>query len=112
MCKLLPKSESRFYLGGMTLNNQAFTYISEVITPYRPSRSLRSSNKNLLITPRFYTHSYGERSFAVAASRLWNGLPLELKNTETLKVFKSRLILRYQTDLFLSQIHQIRFFSL
>ena len=46
------------------LNNQAPTYISELITPYRSSRSLRSLNKNLLITPRLYTQSYGERSFA------------------------------------------------
>ena len=73
------------------LNNRAPTYISELITLYRPSCSLRSSNKNLLIIPRFYTQSYGERSFAVAAPGLWNGLPLELKNAETLNLFKSCL---------------------
>ena len=73
------------------LNNQAPIYISELITPYRPSRSLRSSNKNLLITPRFHTQSYGECSFAVAGPCLWNDLPLKLKNAETLNLFKSRL---------------------
>ena len=94
-------------------NNQALTYISELITPHRPPRSLPSSNKNLLITPRFHTQSYGERSFAVAAPRLWNGLPLELKNAETQKLFKSRL----KTHLFrkyynLQIIHSSHFYLL
>lgn len=38
--------------------------------PYTPTRKLRSSSKNLLVTPKSYLKFYGDRSFQVAAPRL------------------------------------------
>ena len=35
--------------------------------------------------------SYGDRSFPVAAAKLWNALPLYIKSTDTKKSFKSSL---------------------
>ena len=51
-----------------SLNNLAPSYISDLLTPYIPSRSLKSSNQSLLVVPRSIEQkSYGDRAFAVAA---------------------------------------------
>ena len=60
------------------LNGQAPSYISDLLTKYKPSRNLRSGTKYLLTVPRSDTKSYGERSFQVAAAELFNKLPMEL----------------------------------
>ena len=62
-----------------SLNNLAPSYISDLLTPYIPSRSLRSSNQSLLVVPRSIQKSYGDRAFAVAAPRLWNALPIRMR---------------------------------
>ena len=62
-----------------SLNNLAPSYISDLLTPYIPSRSLRSSNQSLLVVPRSIRKSYGDRAFAVAAPRLWNALPIRMR---------------------------------
>jgi hypothetical protein len=38
---------------------------------------------------------YGERAFSVAAARLWNGLPVELKSCTDLVVFKRPKVLDF-----------------
>ena len=62
-----------------SLNNLAPSYISDLLTPYILSRSLRSSNQSLLVVPRSIQKSYGDRAFAVAAPRLWIALPIHMK---------------------------------
>ena len=73
------------------LNGLAPGYIHDLITPYQPSRSLRSLNLSLLRKPKSRTLSYGDRSFAVAAPSLWNKLPLRIRQIEDLDNFKSEL---------------------
>ena len=53
------------------LNGQAPSYISELLTKYKPSRNLRSGAKYLLTVPRSNTKTYGDRSFQVAAAELF-----------------------------------------
>ena len=72
------------------LNNLAPDYISHLLTPYEPPRLLRSSNKSLLCEPRS-NRSWGDRAFSVAAPRLWNNLPDNLKSCTSLDQFKSLL---------------------
>ena len=51
-----------------------------------------------LAVPKTKTKLYGDRSFAVRAPRLWNELPVDIKNSESLNIFKSkvkRLLVRY-----------------
>ncbi|KAL9963886.1 hypothetical protein ACROYT_G027440 [Oculina patagonica] len=50
-----------------------------VATQQLYGRQLRSSSMNLLVVPKANLKSYGERSFKVAAPRLWNALPKKLK---------------------------------
>ena len=67
-------------------------YISDLLTKYVPPRNLRSANKSLLQMPvKVKTHTYGQRSFSYAAPRLWNSLPEEIKNSNTIDLFKSAL---------------------
>ena len=54
-----------------SVNNIAPIYISELLKVYTPSRNLRSSNMSLLKEPTS-KRTWGDRSFSVAAPRLWN----------------------------------------
>ena len=51
---------------------------------------LRSKKMSLLCEPRS-KHSWGDRAFSIAASRLWNALPADIKNTPSLAHFKGSL---------------------
>ena len=73
------------------LRGQAPTYIQDLLQPYQPSRSLRSSSKNLLVKPRFNLNSYGKRAFSVAAPDLWNSLPQDIRSSCTVDIFKRKL---------------------
>ena len=45
----------------------------------------------LLVVPKTKTKLYGDRSFAASAPKLWNALPVEIKNPESLDIFKSKV---------------------
>ena len=66
-------------------------YLSDLIVPYSPSRSLRSKDSALLCTPRFNLKTFGKKSFTVAGPVVWNSLPLHLRLTKTLPTFKKNL---------------------
>ena len=67
------------------------SYLKELLTKYEPTRSLRSSQQNLLQCPVFSTRNYGERSFVFAAPSMWNTLPSNLKEATTISQFKTLL---------------------
>ena len=54
-------------------------------------RSLRSSDVQTYVVPRTYI-SYGNRTFAAAGPRLWNFLPVQLRNPDiTYGLFRRQL---------------------
>ena len=74
-----------------SLNGFAPAYIFNLVSPYTPSRSLRSADK-LLLTP--YTANRvtdGGRAYAARAPYLWNLLPFEIKNATSVSTFKTLL---------------------
>ena len=73
------------------LNNLAPPYLSQLIVPYNPTRNLRSAGKHLLEVPNVRLKSYGDRAFSVAAPKHWNEIPLDIKLSRSVDVFKSRL---------------------
>ena len=73
------------------LHDSAPSYITDLIRPYKPERTLRSSSHNLLAVPRFNLKTDGGRSFTVAAPTIWNSLPLELRSCVYVSTFKSKL---------------------
>ena len=84
-----------------SLNNLAPSYVSDLLTPYIPSRSLRSSNQSLLVVPWSIQKSYGDRAFAVAAPQLWNALPIHMRQPGfSSAAFKKCLRLTFSKTLF------------
>ena len=75
------------------LNGTAPSYISEllVIKYHTSEQKVRSSSQHLLVTPEARLKTYGERGFAVAAPRLWNSIPLELRSSSSIDIFKRHL---------------------
>jgi hypothetical protein len=73
-----------------TLQNKQPSYLHDLLHVHTPSRSLRSSNLNLLEIPRIDSET-GRRSFSFASSSVWNSLPLSLRSVQTLTTFRSQL---------------------
>ena len=73
------------------LNNLAPLYLSQLIVPYNPTRNLRSAGRHLLEVPNVRLKSYGDRAFLVSAPKHWNEIPLDIKLSRSVDVFKSRL---------------------
>ena len=74
------------------LRGEAPVYLQELVTIYRPTRTLRSGNDNLLQVPNdIRTKTYGERRFDKSAATLWNSLPSTLRNSRSVNVFKKDL---------------------
>lgn len=67
------------------------SYICELVEKRQPGRQLRSASKQLLAVPKVRTITYGDRSFRVAAAKLWNKLPDKIKSTDSLAQFKKQL---------------------
>ena len=65
------------------LNGQSPTYLTLLISSYKPVCSLRSSDHLLLRVSNVMTATYGQRTFSYCASKLWN--------CETVTIFKKKL---------------------
>ena len=74
-----------------SLNDASPLYISDLIKEYIPTRNLRSNNQNLLQISRTNTNFYGERAFGTIAARLWNSIPLHIRNAPSVDSFKRAL---------------------
>ncbi len=72
------------------LNGLAPVYLTSLLSCYNPSRSLRSQNSGLLVVPRIEKSTKG-RAFSYLAPKLWNRLPDNVRGSDTLSLFKSRL---------------------
>lgn len=66
-------------------------YISELLIERSETRSLRSSNQRLLVTPKTRLKSRGDCAFSSIAPRLWNELPSSIRLAPSVFTFKSRL---------------------
>ena len=73
------------------LHQLAPAYLSELIKPYTPARSLRSADSNLITTNRYRLEGCGRRRFSVAGPLLWNQLPASVKSADSIGAFKTAL---------------------
>ena len=70
------------------INGLSPTYLTNLITHQPvPSRSLRSTDSNLLFVPRTFS-AFGDCCFSVCEPRLWNELPTHIKDAESTNQFK------------------------
>lgn len=73
------------------LNGQAPSYLSDHLIPFSSPRSLRSSDRALLVVPRSRLKTKGDRAFSIAAPHLWNQLPLDIRLATSITTFKMKL---------------------
>ena len=75
------------------LQGTAPTYLQDMISLHQNehSMSLRCTSSMRLTVPRTKMITYGDRTFAYAAPKLWNCLPDSVKNSKSLEQFKSVL---------------------
>ena len=73
------------------LHGMAPGYLSSLLTPRTFSRHLRSSNEVMFEIPKFRTETYGRGRFGVKAAILWNNLPKNLRNCNSVAQFKKLL---------------------
>ena len=66
-------------------------YLSDLLHPYQPPRTLRSLDTSLLSVPRFCLETFGRRPFSVFGPTVWNSLPLSLRKTQCFSTFKKKL---------------------
>ena len=66
------------------------SYLSSLIANHAPSRNLRSPDMHLLQTPRART-VIDSRAFSSSAPKIWNGLPVDVRMSETLLSFRHKL---------------------
>ena len=73
-------------------DNSLPAYLSRSLSLYEPSRTLRSSSESRLFAiPITSLKSTEARAFSSSAPKVWNSLPADLRNLQTLSLFKSRL---------------------
>ena len=51
----------------------------------------KSSSKRLLVVPRYNLKTYGRRAFSVNGPMLWNSLPNNIRETESLSTLKKQI---------------------
>ena len=73
------------------LHGLAPTYITELLVPYTPPRTLRSSTEQLLVVQKYRLKNFGARSFETAAPALWNSLESQIGLQKTLTSFRRLL---------------------
>ena len=73
------------------LNDLAPSYLSSLLSYKSNPRSLRSSKSKNLALPRSSMVKMGDCAFSVYSPTLWNTLPSEIKNSETVNIFKKSL---------------------
>lgn len=73
------------------LNGSAPDYLSSLLETRTHSRTLRSSNTQLLEVTRTKTVTYGSKCFTSVASVLWNNLPIHVKKSATVTAVKKSL---------------------
>ncbi len=66
-------------------------YICELIHVQTDGRYPRRGDNLLLKVPKSNMVNYGDRSFSVAAPRVWNILPYNVRSSANINTFKSRL---------------------
>ena len=70
-------------------NEKTPQYVSELLKPTR-ERHLRSSSNGTVAVPRSRTSVF-DRSFSVLAPRLWNSIPIDVRNSTTLNGFRNSI---------------------
>ena len=72
-------------------NGMAPEYLQSLISIRQCERTTRSTERRELLVPRTRLVTFGDRAFSSVAPRVWNDLPVGLRDTESLERFKRLL---------------------
>ena len=73
-----------------SLNDIGPSYLADLLTVHRPTRALRSGSDGTLLTnPNSRLKNCGDRTFHVAAPKLWNSLPRAVRMSVSQASFKT-----------------------
>ena len=78
------------------LNDLSPIYLSELVSPYRPGRALRSAHENLMNVNMSKPSTFRRKAFSIAAPALWNMTSHNTRMSLTFETFKKNL----KTELF------------
>ena len=67
-------------------------YLSDLLHFEKHQHTLRSESTKLLLPGPRSKRTYGHSSFVVAAPRLWNKLPLELREAKSVTIFREDIV--------------------
>ena len=70
-------------------NEMAPQYLSELFRVHESNYEMRDNNKFSL--PPFQSIKFGKNSFRYLGAKLWNSIPLSIKNSNSLSTFKSAI---------------------
>lgn len=73
------------------VNGLAPSYLSDLLEAQAPKKATRSATQQLLRVPFTKHKTFADRSFSVAGPKLWNQIPPNVRNSETLDQFKKTL---------------------
>ena len=73
-----------------TLNYSSPQYLYPILKFHTPVRNLRSASQFQLFTPKTNT-SWGDRAFVNVAPKMWNSIPLSIRQSPSVEVFKKKL---------------------
>lgn len=75
------------------LHGLAPKYLSDLLTVSKPSRYNLRNHMGTLLTPASvkFKVTLGDRAFKSSAPKLWNSLPLSIRNIQSLNKFKAQI---------------------
>lgn len=77
-------------------------YLVKLLQYQNHSKTLRSNSLELFLQPKSKTKSYGERVLSTCGPRLWNSIPLDIHNSNSVcslkKKFKTFLFRKFIND--------------
>ena len=65
------------------------TYLNDLFSVQASDYQLRDSSR--LIQPKLNTFKFGFKSFRYFGAKLWNGLPVDITQSESLSILKTRI---------------------
>ena len=74
-----------------SLHGQGPEYLTELLVPYVPSRTLRSGTEDKLSVPRCHYEHTRKRAFSIRGPTEWNKLPHKVKSCPSVNNFKHTL---------------------
>ena len=83
------------------INGCALEYLSDLLEAYVPMHSLGFVTQGFLVVPKSFNSTCADQACSVAAPKVWNNPPVNIRTTSFLDSFKRKLKTHFFQDAFL-----------